>query len=151
MNPIQEKKQFCMLWKILEFTPREMAYGDLTGRFPYKSSRGNQYIYVLYDYDSNNILVKAIPNRQAAVIKNAWESLYKRLIRNGIDITHFILDNELSSDLRECFKKYNIKFQRVPPHIHRRNAAERAIQTFKNHLLSGLATCNSKFPIAEWD
>ena len=39
----------------------------------------------------------------------------------------------------------------MPPHIHRRNAAERAIQTFKNHLLSGLATCNSKFPISEWD
>ena len=35
--------------------------------------------------------------------------------------------------------------------MHRANAAERCIQTFKDHLLSGLATCNPEFPINEWD
>ena len=35
--------------------------------------------------------------------------------------------------------------------MHRRNAAERAIRTYKNHLLSGLATCDPEFPITEWD
>ena len=39
----------------------------------------------------------------------------------------------------------------MPPKIHRRNAAERAIQSFKNHFLAGIATCNPKFPIHEWD
>ena len=39
----------------------------------------------------------------------------------------------------------------MPPKIHRRNAAERAIQTFKNHFLAGIATYNPKFPINEWD
>ena len=39
----------------------------------------------------------------------------------------------------------------VPPNIHRRNAAERAIRTFKAHFLSGLATCDPNFPISEWD
>lgn len=33
---------------------------DLTGRFPTMSSRGHQYILVLYEYDSNGILVEAI-------------------------------------------------------------------------------------------
>eukprot|EP00957_Ditylum_brightwellii_P070681 5371453-Ditylum_brightwellii.AAC.1 len=28
---------------------------------------------------------------------------------------------------------------------------ERAIHTYKNHVMSGLATCNPQFPIAEWD
>ena len=36
-------------------------------------------------------------------------------------------------------------------HTHRANAAERAIQTFKQHFLSGLATCDKEFPIIEWD
>ena len=38
----------------------------------------------------------------------------------------------------------------IPPQ-YRRDAAEAAIQTFKNHLLSGLATCDPQFPIIEWD
>ena len=37
------------------------------------------------------------------------------------------------------------------PYIHRQNAAERAIGTFKNHVLAGLATCHKQFPIAKWD
>ena len=39
----------------------------------------------------------------------------------------------------------------MPPNQHQRNAAERAICTFKNHLLSGLATCDPDFPLREWD
>ena len=39
----------------------------------------------------------------------------------------------------------------MPPHIHRRNAAERAIRTYKNHLISGLYTCDPKFPSRGWD
>ena len=48
-------------------------------------------------------------------------------------------------------EKNRITFQRVPPHVHQRNAAERAIQTFKNHFVSGLATSDPTFPIHEWD
>ena len=44
-----------------------------------------------------------------------------------------------------------VEYQLVPPGQHRRNAAERAIRSFKNHFLAGMALCNPKFPIAEWD
>jgi len=47
--------------------------------------------------------------------------------------------------------KYELDFQRVLPHIHRQNAPERAIRTFKNHMLASLATCDPDFLIAEWD
>ena len=63
----------------------------------------------------------------------------------------YILDNEISKDFKEALKKYNITFQLTPPHIHQRNAAERAICTFKNHFLAGLASCDPKFPAREWD
>ena len=33
---------------------------DLPGRFPHRSSRGNEYLLVVYDYDSNSILVESI-------------------------------------------------------------------------------------------
>ena len=53
--------------------------------------------------------------------------------------------------MKKSFHKYEITFQLVPPNMHRRNAAERAIRTFKSHFLSGLATCDPDFPVTEWD
>jgi hypothetical protein len=64
--------------------------------------------------------------------------------------TH-ILDNECSAELKKAFKKHNVNFQLVPPHTHRANTAERAIQTWKNHFCSSLATCDPKFPLTKWD
>ena len=140
-----------MMSKLIAFNGKEMAYGDMTGQFPYRSSRGNQYIYLMYDYDSNIFLVKVLPNRQVDTIKKSWEQLFARLTKHGHVVSHFVLDNELSYELKSSFEKYKVIYQLVPPHIHRRNAAERAIQTFKSHLLSGLATCHSQYPISEWD
>ena len=73
------------------------------------------------------------------------------MTRHGHPISHFILENECSLDLRKALMKKSIKFQIVPPDAHRGNAAERAIRTFKNHFLSTLATCHKDFPITEWD
>jgi len=37
-------------------------YTDLTGRFPVQSRRGNKYLFVLHDYDSNAILAEPLKN-----------------------------------------------------------------------------------------
>jgi hypothetical protein len=42
-------------------------------------------------------------------------------------------------------------YQLVPPHCHRRNAAERAIRTFKEHFVAGLASVDPDFPMHLWD
>jgi hypothetical protein len=39
----------------------------------------------------------------------------------------------------------------TPADIHRRNIAERGIQTFKSHFISVIAGVDDKFPIHEWD
>ena len=52
------------------------SYSDQTGKFPISSSRGNQYIFVLYHQDTNSIHTVALPNRKAASIRDAWESIY---------------------------------------------------------------------------
>ena len=36
---------------------------DITGRFPITSARGNAYVFVMYDYDSNAILASPIKDR----------------------------------------------------------------------------------------
>ena len=63
----------------------------------------------------------------------------------------YIMDNEASSYLKYALTKNNINYQLVPPHNHRRNAAERAIRTFKNHFLAILAGADTNYPISEWD
>jgi len=44
-----------------------------------------------------------------------------------------------------------IDFQLVPAGQHRRNAAERAIRTFKNHFIAGLCSIDKNFPLHLWD
>ena len=58
-------KTKAIYYKVYSIVPKNLAYTDLTGRFPYRSSRGSQYIMVAYSYDSNAILAKAINNRSA--------------------------------------------------------------------------------------
>jgi hypothetical protein len=39
----------------------------------------------------------------------------------------------------------------VPPHNHHINATERAIATFKEHFIAGLATVHKNCPLQLWD
>jgi hypothetical protein len=61
------------------------------------------------------------------------------------------LDNEASLALRNYLTKQGIDYQLAPPHIHRRENAERAIQAFKNHFISGLCSVYPNFPLKLWD
>ena len=62
-----------------------------------------------------------------------------------------IIDNKTSADLFAYLEQAEITVQMVPPHCHRRNAAERAIRTFKNHLIAALCTTDDGFPLDLWD
>jgi hypothetical protein len=61
------------------------------------------------------------------------------------------LDNEASTLLKTYLHQQNITFQLVPPYIHRRNLAERAIILFKHHLIAGLCSTDKYFPMYLWD
>jgi hypothetical protein len=58
-------------------------------------------------------------------------------------------DNAVTQDFIAYLQRQNIQCQLVPPYNHRSNAAERAIQTFKNHFIAGLATCDPDFPMSQ--
>lgn len=126
------------------------VYTDQTGRFPVTSSRGNKYIMVAYEYDSNTIHAEALKSRTGNSIKQAYQIIRDLLVHRGLSPKIHILDNECSQILKEYMDDENETYQLVPPHLHRRNAAERAIQTFKNHFLAGLMSTNPKFPFYLW-
>lgn len=47
---------------IIPFNTNIHGFNDLTGAFPHKARRGNLYVMVVYDYDSNAVLVEPIKN-----------------------------------------------------------------------------------------
>jgi hypothetical protein len=53
--------------------------------------------------------------------------------------------------LKNFFTVNDIAYQLVPPHCHRRNAAERAIRTFKEHFVAGLSSVDPASPLHLWD
>ena len=143
----EQQKTYQYACQIVTARPKETTYADLTGRFPYASARGNEYIFVMYDFDSNLIQGEPIKNRQAKTIVDAWEKLHNNLTMHGHPTKTIILDNECSKELKYALTKHRKTFKLTPPNMHRRNAAERAIRTFKNHFLAGLATCDPDFPL----
>ena len=48
-------------------------------------------------------------------------------------------------------ERWGVQFELIPPDIHRRNAAVRAIQTFKDHFLAILSSVAHNFPRHLWD
>ena len=149
--PLQEQKTNDIICALTTYSEKEVAAADLTGRFPYRSSRGNQYVMVMYHYDSNVIWGVPLQKRTAADIVDAWESLIKKFVKGGFKPNLFIFDNEFSGEFRAVVENKNITLQLVTPHMHRNNPAERAIQTWKDHFLTGLASTHPDFPMHEWD
>ena len=73
-----------------------------------------------------------------SVLNNAnLHQNYMFLTMNALKVENYIKNNQTAMQL-------------VKPHHHCVNAAERAIQTFKNHFISGLCTVNHKFPLQLW-
>jgi hypothetical protein len=111
-------KSYDACTAIIPFTCKGTAYHDLTGCHSHTSSRGSQYILVVYDYDSNAILHSTLMNKTAAEITKGWTNIYKRLQRRGNPPNMYILDNKASNDLKKALKKHDLSYQLVPPHVH---------------------------------
>jgi hypothetical protein len=126
-------------------------YTDQTGIFPVVSSKGNTYIMILYDYDSNAILDQPIKYRTAPELLKAFQFIKQELVARGLKPKLMKLDNEASKLLKAYLHQQNITFQLFPPYSHRRNSAERAIRSFKDHLIAGLCSTGKSFPMHLWD
>jgi hypothetical protein len=73
------------------------------------------------------------------------------LKKAGITPELHLIDNQCGKLQVAALEKYGVKHQVVPPGIHRRNAAERAIRTFKDHFISIICGTDNAFPLRIWD
>jgi len=106
---------------------------------------------VLIEINSNAVLVEAMKNRTTGEMIRAYQVLMDRLRSAGVTPKMNILDNECSAKFKERIKSNNMKYQLVPPHDHRRNIAEKAIQVFKAPFISILCGTDKSFPLHLWD
>ena len=58
------------------------AYQDLTGRFPYNSSSGNEYVLIGYHYDANCIIGHPVKDCKAATLTTAWQKPSQQICYN---------------------------------------------------------------------
>jgi hypothetical protein len=90
-------------------------------------------------------------NRTKEVILAAYQRVISLLKSRGLQPKLQKLDNKALQVLQQYMAEEHIDFQLVPPGLHPRNAAERAIRTFKNHFIAGLCTTAANFPLTLWN
>jgi hypothetical protein len=125
-------------------------YTDQAGRFPTTSSRGNTYIMILYDYDSNAILAEPLKSKSEGEMIRAYSKLHAYLSDRGLKPRLQKLDNECPTGLKRFMKQNEVDYQLVLPYIHRRNSAERAISSWKNHFIAGPSSTDKTIPMHLW-
>ncbi len=99
----------------------------------------------------NAILVKPIANVDDRSIYDAYKEVFETLEAKGYKPKMNVMDNQATKYIKQFLTKKECKLQVVEPHNHRVNAAERAIQTFKDAFIATLATTDRDFPLQLWD
>ena len=111
---------------------------------------GMQCIFVFYNYDANYIHMEPMKSRHASEILAAFQHSNEIFLKAGFSPRLHRLDNECSTVLKDHLQEEQIDFQLAPPGIHRRNSAERAIRTAKNHLIAAFSSADPNFPMHLW-
>ena len=105
----------------------------------------------MFSEDANGIFAHPIKNRSEHELVEGIKSLHSRLKNVNLPLKFHIIDNECPATLKSYLREHNIAYQLVPPYYYHQNPAERAIQTFKDHIVAGLASSNPNLPLYLWD
>jgi hypothetical protein len=131
---------------------KKLMFSDQTGKFSIRLARGNKYIMVAVEFDGNYIDGEPLQSRSAKSLTKAYQAIFQRWKATGVICPNWhILNNEAPAELKQAIHGNKCRVELTPADQHRRNAAERAIQTFKGHFISVLAGVDNSFPINQWD
>ena len=117
------------------YEPKGTMYTDQTGEFPYRLSQGNKYQIILHEINGNSTWIEPMKNKIEGEMILACRRALEGMNTQGIVPTHQLLDNEISTTYIMEIKQTSMTFQLVPPDDHRRNLAEKVIQTWRYHFI----------------
>jgi hypothetical protein len=90
------------------------TFSDQTGHFLIPSSAGNNYVFVMYNFDSNSIHAEPMPNRTGKQHVQAYKTVHNRLVKAGLRPQLHMLDKECSTLLREFITDQGTTLQMTP-------------------------------------
>ena len=97
----------------------------------------------MFDETSNFIYAIALTDLSASSLRAATEAGLSYFAAHGIEAKILRLDNQISESVCELLRKQNVTIDGQ----HRRNKAERAIRTYKNHFIATLAGVDPECPL----
>ena len=106
---------------------------------------------VLINMNSSYMSMEPMKTRHASQLVKTYQIMIDRLKACGINLEKHVLDNECSAEFKEAIRVNQLTYALVSPDDHRRNIAERAIQTAKSHIILVLCGCDPNFPMHLWD
>jgi hypothetical protein len=110
----------------------DVVYNDCTGNFPFMLLAGNICFFVVYHYKTNAIFATPIPGLDSQSILDAYKKNFNFFVSKGYTPKINVMDNQATKAIKLYLTPQQCCLQLVKPGDHRVNAAERAIQTFKN-------------------
>jgi hypothetical protein len=137
-----------MFIKIMDLA--DTIHSNQTGAFLFTLQYGNRCIMVAFHIDANYIFCEPMKNKTEGKMIAAYQQIINRMRTANLGLKHHRLDNEASTAFKECIRDNGMTHKLVFPGNHRRNLAERAIQTFKHHFISILSRVDNKFPLSLW-
>ena len=152
MNPPEERERMNQIFMTLGYVDKKEGTinADLTGKFPITSIHVMTAMFIMYDWTSNAILATQTKEAKAETIVECFKKNITYLSNRGFKSVYNVIYNVATNAINKYLESENIKVQFVTPYNHTVNAAEIAIQTFKNHTISGLCICDEDFPIILW-
>lgn len=106
---------------------------------------------ILCIYDCNAILELSINSNNEEDLNDSYYGFYKLLTKQGFQPKFHRLDNELSRKNEKWLTEKDVIIEIVQLYIHRRNAEEIEISTFKNHFIAVLCATHHDFPLCLWE
>ena len=125
-------------------------HSDQTGSVPVPGNHKEQYLFIMFDETSNFIYAAALTDLSAISLRAATEAGLSYFAAHGIEAKILRLDNQVSESVRELLRKQDVTIDITPVGQHRRNKAERAIRTYKNHFIATLAGVDPECPLELW-
>ncbi len=105
----------------------------------------------MYHFETNAILITLIVSLDSERILEAYKLNFEYLVSKGFKPKVNVMDIQATKAIKAYLTPQQVMLQLVEPHNHMVNAAEQAIQTFKNRFIGTLSTTDSEFPVQLWD
>jgi hypothetical protein len=113
VNIIPDNKSIANVFCFGAFADKISAVvnNDLTGNFPFMSIDGSVCFFVLYHYELNTILVKAIANVDDHGIYEAYKEVFESLEAKGYKPKMNVMDNQAKNSSKSFSPKRNANFR----------------------------------------